>query len=87
MQNYAKWLDVEWRFSTRYTPSTNGRMSGPQSGLLFFEKCTIFTLPIIVTPFVLFCSIFDLFCIIIFTAEIAFRRRLIFSKENTKKLS
>ena len=26
MQTHAKWLDVEWRFSTPYKPSTNGRI-------------------------------------------------------------
>ena len=32
-QNHAKWLNIEWRFSTPYKPSTNGRVERKHSDL------------------------------------------------------
>ena len=32
-QNHAKWLNIEWRFSTPYEPSTNGRVERKHSDL------------------------------------------------------
>ena len=38
MQNHAKWMNIEWRFSTPYKPSTNGRIERRHADLAKLMK-------------------------------------------------